>query len=249
MSISQKLSSQSSIGIATSQEASSDDETETLKSNRALMDQITLTRTIALQLSMRVMTIVASPSEVERARAIREYSEFQEQYLATVALLFGKTSLDTDLTAEKVEWIREIANQNENERSKFLTCSEKVKSTGLRLQSGDTLSFKDATQFYDSIFPATFDCMKQIIETLWEDLDIKKGDIEGARQTLVSAFSEIRKISTSVRLTAINASVEAARAGDAGRGFSVIASEVKSHAEGIQTATINAQNVINTIIH
>lgn len=249
MSISQNFSLQSSTELSKADRSKTGDETETLKNDRALMDQITLTRTVALQLSLRLMAAVGATTDAERERAVTEYDTFQTQYLDVYTLLFGKDRIQSELPMEKIDWLREIAAQNPNERSKFLTCAEKVKSIGLRLQEGDIPSFNEATKFYDSIFPATFESMKRIIETLWEDLDLKKGDIEGARQTLLNAFNEIRKISTSIRLTAINASVEAARAGDSGRGFSVIASEVKTHAEGIQAATEDAQNVINTIIN
>lgn len=246
MSISQNFSLKSSNEVRPPRETSA--ETDSLQNDRALMDQITLTRTVALQLSLRVMAAVAATSDRERVRVVKEYSEYQELYLETLSLLFGKQLNDSDLSDEKVAWVRKVAAQNDQERTQFLACGEKVKSTGQRLEVGDIPTFKEATQFYDSVFPATFECMKQILETLWDDLDFQKGDIEGARQTLINAFNEIRKIATSVRLTAINASVEAARAGDSGRGFSVIASEVKTHAEGIQAATENAQKVINTII-
>ena len=51
----------------------------------------------------------------------------------------------------------------------------------------------------------------------------------GRHATLISgALSEIGKINETINLIAVNASVEAARAGAAGRGFSVIASEIQS---------------------
>lgn len=54
------------------------------------------------------------------------------------------------------------------------------------------------------------------------------------------SMEQIAMISRSVRLVALNAAVEAARVGDAGRGFSVIAAEIKAQAEAIETASTDA---------
>ncbi|WP_254684999.1 methyl-accepting chemotaxis protein [Tateyamaria omphalii] len=78
-------------------------------------------------------------------------------------------------------------------------------------------------------------------------LDILTGEVEAQEQSRVAyaetmraradaAVTDILSISKMVRLISLNASVEAARAGDAGRAFGVIASEVKAMSEAIQTS-------------
>ncbi|MEL6913835.1 MAG: methyl-accepting chemotaxis protein [Pseudomonadota bacterium] len=59
----------------------------------------------------------------------------------------------------------------------------------------------------------------------------------GAAHQAREAMARIDGISRSVRLISLNAAVEAARVGDAGRGFSVIAAEIKSLAEAIADAS------------
>jgi len=86
-------------------------------------------------------------------------------------------------------------------------------------------------------------------------LDILNTEVEAQEATRVkfaeqmrgkadAAIAEIQSISQMVRLISLNASVEAARAGDAGRAFGVIASEVKAMSEAIQ---MSAGTVTNTV--
>ena len=57
----------------------------------------------------------------------------------------------------------------------------------------------------------------------------------------------IREIADQTNLLALNAAIEAARAGDAGRGFAVVADEVRNLAAKTQEATVNIDDIIQTI--
>lgn len=67
-----------------------------------------------------------------------------------------------------------------------------------------------------------------------------KTDIGGLIDTvrdMTEAIAAINAISAQTNLLALNASIEAARAGDAGRGFSVVAEEIRSLAEEAKALT------------
>jgi len=70
-----------------------------------------------------------------------------------------------------------------------------------------------------------------------------------ARTTAQEAVDRIDHISRTVRLIALNAAVEAARAGDAGRGFTVIAQEIKSLSEATEAASGDVRRSIEGIVH
>ncbi|MGE8017460.1 methyl-accepting chemotaxis protein [Peribacillus frigoritolerans] len=58
----------------------------------------------------------------------------------------------------------------------------------------------------------------------------------------------ISKISEQTNLLSLNASLEAARAGESGKGSAVVANEVRSLADGLKEATKNIQAIIQSIL-
>ncbi|WP_421682344.1 HAMP domain-containing protein [Stutzerimonas urumqiensis] len=81
------------------------------------------------------------------------------------------------------------------------------------------------------------------IRTSGVSLDSLKQDV----QAIVSVLDVIRSIAEQTNLLALNAAIEAARAGEAGRGFAVVADEVRALASRTQQSTQEIQGMIDRL--
>ncbi len=148
------------------------------------------------------------------ANETRENVIGQQKRTASVA------SAVTEMTASS----REVAESTESARDSAQQ-AELLSSEGLQVVEQTKVAIQSLSSEVDST--------AAVINQLTEDSE-KIGDV----------LAVIRGIAEQTNLLALNAAIEAARAGEQGRGFAVVADEVRTLAQRTQESTLEIEGVV-----
>lgn len=90
----------------------------------------------------------------------------------------------------------------------------------------------------------------QVVSRLSEHMNTAQGVLDGLKNEtdqIGSIVEVINAIAEQTNLLALNAAIEAARAGEQGRGFAVVADEVRSLAERTRNSTLEVHGMLSSI--
>lgn len=202
----------------------------------------------------------AAKIEVQRtldeSKKQQEFINDQKEELAKVGIKVNKlaehlASSSEILSTSADEQARGAESQKE-ESEAVATAMEEMTSTVMEVAHNASSTAQAAAEGSESakqganLVQEAINSVK-LVSTSAEQLESVLNTLEGRTEEIGRIISVINDIADQTNLLALNAAIEAARAGEAGRGFAVVADEVRKLAEKTMDATKEVETAIGHI--
>jgi methyl-accepting chemotaxis protein len=191
----------------------------------------------------------------EIADLSRNFNGFLGKVQKTVQVL--ATNLDTlkttasNMQVASTSSSRLVGDQKKETDHIAKSITEMVQRVQEVVSSAETVSSASKSSSYETeqakgIFKNTLDEIAHMTQKI-ESTSQVINQLEGATRKIGSVLDVIRGIAEQTNLLALNAAIEAARAGEQGRGFAVVADEVRLLASRTQESTQEIEVMISRL--
>jgi methyl-accepting chemotaxis protein len=198
---------------------------------------------------------VVSDGKDEPGRLLTALSVMQENLRTTISHLGHSSnqlaSTSEEMTAVTVDSLRGIQRQNDeiNQAATAINQMSAAVEEVARNAAEASTAAKESSQSAEKGRLRVAETVT-VINELHSAVGVTATEIDGLAvqvQGISGVLDVIRGIAEQTNLLALNAAIEAARAGEAGRGFAVVADEVRALAHRTQQSTAEIEQMITSI--